>query len=298
MTHFKQSRNWAFTDFQLLDLENVYRTYKDVIRYMCWGKETCPKTQKVHYQGWIQLVNKKTLGGVKRLMGCNKIHLESCRGSEFQNDVYCKKENDFKTFGKFVCQGARTDLETIKKKIENGETMYSVAKDHFGQFVRYHSGFTKYAGLVAKQKTKLFRQVHVELIQGPTGTGKTRRAVARSKEYFKIQGDQLKWFDGYNGERTLVIDEYANDVKITKLLSLLDGYQLRLPVKGGFTYANWTKVIITTNLRQLHSQANEEHVKALNRRITKVIDLYKDKLPKCEKGNTNPFSLALGLDKN
>jgi len=266
---FKQARNWAFTDFQLLDLEKTYKNYEDIIRYICWGREVCPKTEKVHYQGWIQFVNKKTLGGVKRILGCNKVHLESCRGSEFDNDKYCKKDNDYKTFGKFTCQGSRSDLEAIKKKLDNCKSMYDVANGHFSQYVRYHSGFTKYAGLVAKEKTKGFRKVEVELISGPTGTGKTRTAVESSDDYFKIQGDQLQWFDGYNMEKTLIIDEYSNDVKITKLLSLLDGYQLRLPVKGGFTYANWTKVIITTNLEDLHLQANAEHLKALHRRITK-----------------------------
>jgi len=273
---FKQARNWAFTDFEILDYQEVYDKMKDIIRYICWGKEVCPKTQKIHYQGWIQFMNKKTLGGVKKILGSNKIHLESCRGNEFDNDKYCKKDNDFKTLGKFTCQGYRTDIEEIKRKLDSGKGMYEIANNHFSDFIRYHSGFTKYAGLVAKEKTKKFRKVEVELISGTTGMGKTRKAVEAGDDYFKIQGDQLQWFDGYNMEKTLIIDEYSNNVRITQLLSLLDGYQLRLPIKGGFTYANWTKVIITTNLRELHGMANKEHMKALNRRITKRTDLFVD----------------------
>jgi len=279
-TKFKQSRNWAFTDFELLDFKTIYNDYKDIIRYICWGKEKCPKTNKIHYQGWLQLINKKTLGGVKRLLGTKKIHLESCRGSEFDNNKYCKKDGVFKFKGKFICQGQRTDLEQIKKMIDENEPTIKIAQNYFSDFIRYHSGFNKYAELVAKEQTKKFRKVKCTLINGPTNTNKTRRATEYTNDYYKIQGDQLNWFDGYQGEKTLIIDEYANDVKITRLLALLDGYQLRLPIKGGFTYARWNKVIITSNLRLLHQQADIEHQKALKRRITKHINLFEE-LPRC-----------------
>ena len=40
----------------------------------------------------------------------------------------------------------------------------------------------------------------------------------------------------------------------------LDGYQLRLPIKGGHTYAYWNKVYITTNKpwENWHEHAFEE----------------------------------------
>jgi hypothetical protein len=89
---------------------------------------------------------------------------------------------------------------------------------------------------------------------------------------FKISGDALQWWDGYDGEKSILIDEYDNQIPITRLLNLLDGYHLRLPVKGGFTYAAWTKVIITTNLNplELHPNAKQQHRAALHRRINRT----------------------------
>ncbi len=84
---YKQSRNWCFTDFDLLDLSEIYNTHIDIIRYICWGKEICPKTKKKHNQGWVQFLNKKTMGGVKRVFGTKKLCLFACKGSEFQNEV-------------------------------------------------------------------------------------------------------------------------------------------------------------------------------------------------------------------
>lgn len=264
-----QSRNWCFTDFEILNFEAIYNEYSDIIRYIGWGKETCPSTKKIHNQGWIQFINKKRIGGVKKILGSKQIHLETCRGSEEQNNIYCKKENNFKSFGKFIKMGERTDIEQIKKLIDEGNNLKKIADDHFGSYIRYHSGIQKYKELVDEENSKKFREIKTSIYWGSTGTGKTRTAMEEENIY-KITGDSLEWFDGYNGQKTLIIDEYSNQVKITKMLNLLDGYQLRLPIKGGFTYAKWTRVIITTNLgpSELHTHAMEEHRNAFNRRIT------------------------------
>lgn len=117
-----------------------------------------------------------------------------------------------------------------------------------------------------------WRNVNVELKYGLTGTGKTRDAMNTlyKNDTYKIQGHDIgTWWDGYEGQKCLVIDEYSNDMQIQHLLNLLDGYKVRLPVKGSFVYANWTCVIITTNLEldEIHPLAKQAHQDALWRRI-------------------------------
>ncbi len=274
---FVQSRNYCFTDFEMLDWQKIFAEYKDIIRAIGIGEEICPKTKKPHIQGHIQFVNKKTPGGVKRILNSKKIHLECCRGTQEQNEKYCSKEGKYIKFGLFIQQGQRTDFEDIKRMLDNGSTLMDIKNKYYTQFIRYHQGFIKHILLVAEQNSKKFRKLEVELVCGPTNTGKTRKAVEENPDAYKICGADLKWFDGYNGG-DLIIDEYSNDVKITKLLNLLDGYQLRLDVKGSFVYANWKKVVITTNLHpdQIHEQANPNHRDALFRRITKITNLYEE----------------------
>ncbi len=266
-----RSRNFCFTDFAMSQLGDLYWANRHIIRYIGWGVEVCPSTKKVHSQGWLQMTNPKDVTVIRKLLG-GKCHVERCLGTEFDNDKYCKKGGKWYSHGEFKSQGYRSDLEDIKKTIDEGGSLKTVADDHFGDYIRYHSGIKKYQEMVQKEVTKTFRKVNTTIHFGATGTGKTRTAVASTDDHFMIRGDDLQWFDGYDGEGTLIIDEYSNQVPITRMLSLLDGYQLRLPVKGGFTYANWTRVYITTNLDCLHMNAKLEHREAFERRVTDVIE--------------------------
>jgi hypothetical protein len=84
-----------------------------------------------HIQGYIELVNKKTMGGVKRLPGLKRAHLEVSKGTAEQNTEYCSKEDNTKVFGEPRRQGARNDLEAVKKDIDDGLTMDEIMDKHF-----------------------------------------------------------------------------------------------------------------------------------------------------------------------
>ena len=289
-------RNWCFTDFDLLEWGEIYARHKTKIRYMGVGIEICPDTGKKHVQGMVQFNSVRRMGGIKFLFGSKKIHLEPMKGTCAQNEVYCSKGGMYTEWGKYTQQGARSDLDAIKVILDNNGTMKSVAESHFGDFCRYNRGFAKYKELVLKGDTVKWRTVEVIWISGPTGSGKTRMACAAP--CFMIAASQMGWWDGYEGEKTLCIDEYANDGKITHMLSLLDGYQKRLPIKGGFTYANWDKVYVTTNLRwaEVHPRANPSHVAALERRITKKISFWPDEGVCHEVGGNTMPPLAVILE--
>ena len=55
------------------------------------------------------------------------------------------------------------------------------------------------------------------------------------------------WFDGYNGDKTLLLDELRGNIKLSYLLQILDPYPLKVEVKGGTVNAEWDRVFITTN---------------------------------------------------
>lgn len=267
-----QSRNWCFTDFKLNDWKSLDM---EKIRYICVGEETCPDTKRVHLQGWIQFYNKRTLGGVQRLTFKGP-HFESCKGSEYDNEKYCTKDGKYWSKGNFITQGNRTDLTKFKEILEDGGSLADLMDKDLNLYCRYRNGLRDYAAVCAKRQRRKYRgSLKVKVLSGPTGVGKTSRII-NDPEVFPINGDQLKWFDGYEGEKKLLIDEYDNNVSAVQLIKLLDGNTQRLDCKGTFTYAAWDTVYITTNLRkeQFHRHAKKAHRDAIFRRVTQWIDLW------------------------
>jgi len=248
------------------------------ITYGCIGKEV-GESGTPHLQGYIQFKRravKKTTDELEKALG-KRPHCEVAKGTSEQAATYCKKDGDFTEWGTVSYSGKRMDLETAFDDARSDMRMLDVAEKHKSTYIRYHRGIEKVREMHNKDKAADWRDVEVIVMTGPTGCGKTRSAMAGHEgPVYKIQGDQLQWWDGYEGEKTVVIDEYSNDVKITTLLSLCDGYKLRLPVKGGFTYARWTKLYITTNLQteELHDQAKPEHRAALMRRIKTIMSFW------------------------
>jgi len=274
----KRYRHWRWTEYDIKwDSEEFYNKYKDVVRYIGYGVESCPDTGRNHLQGWIQFYSSRSK---RQILAMRKwCWVGGNDGQEHHQETYCKKEgNNYVNHGRFAVQGARTDLENAMKDIREGMRELDRMNEQPMTYARYGRFMDKYAAAIERDKAQKewHREVEVELVSGPTDKGKTYNAMKNNKDAFKIQGGELQWFDGYEGQKTLIIDEYSNDNKVTKMLSLLDRYALRLPVKGSFTYARWNKVVITTNLKihELHPECKVEHRKALMRRIKTITSLW------------------------
>lgn len=264
-------RNYCLTFYTEPKIE-----HKEGIRYFIAGKEICPSTGKLHWQAYIELYNSQRWNWIKKAFNDRTIHIEGRLGTREQARDYCKKDKQYYEWGRWISgQGHRSDLETIATSLVNGEaTIEEIMEQAPSTYVQYRNGLKDLAALGTKKKTSEFRELEVILLTGPTGCGKTRTAMKEAQ--YRIQGTQLEWWQDYSGEDIICIDEYNNDVNITEMINLLDGYQLRLNVKGSHTYANWTKVFITTNLKidEIHSNAKPAHRAALFRRITTIKEFW------------------------
>lgn len=256
----KKSPNWdkgvafVFTDFLKKNIETgyakVFQEYKDEIRGIAWGRETCPTTGKEHNQGFVQFFKQSRGKRLQRLLGSN-VHFGKMRGSVKDNETYCSKENVYTKLGAFVSRGYRSDLHNIKDDLKNGATLYEVMDNYTGDFVRYSNGITKMKELIDEKKSQEFRRLEVTSLTGEAGSGKTREVYERHgyANVFKIDGsaDERFMFNGYDGQDVLLIDDFNGWIKYSYLLNVLDGYPLPLNVKNGRTFARWTKVYITSN---------------------------------------------------
>lgn len=264
-----RNRAWCFTSFQ--DTEPTFNTEK--MKYLVYGKEICPETKKEHWQGYVEWINPQSMVGCKKILG--EVHLETRQGTAKQASDYCKKDTKYKEFGAISQQGKRNDLNMVAETVRNGGRIADIAVEHPEQFIKYNKGIRDYINVLDAQK-KSQRDVEVIVLVGPTGCGKTRYAYENFGEdmYDLVCTGGKTWFDGYNGEKTLLLDEFGKDaVNYEFLLRLLDRYPMRIEVKGGFIYAQWTRVIITSNL-YINTWYPNRDIAALHRRISKSADFY------------------------
>ena len=208
-----KARKWVFdifymkkdefgkdTDIPIIEINwtDVYNKYKDIIRYLIVQKEVGDKNNRLHWQGYIQLYNQCRTRKIQSLTTDLKIKhfCEPARGSAQQNRDYCTKirtsKNEIYEFGKAVSQGHRSDLEDIKKCLDDGGTLHDVANNHFGDFIRYHNGFRAYKAIVDRKNRQKRRTIEVELRYGDTGTGKTQGVLDK-------YGDENVFIIDFNG---------------------------------------------------------------------------------------------------
>lgn len=182
-------------------------------------------------------------------------------------------------FGEKPEQGRRTDLELIAKKISNDKaSMELIAEDHPVEFIRYHKG------LQALRHVTVLRDrprgiLEVFWIYGKAGTGKSKMAYEWD-EYPPYIKDSSKWWDGYNGEERVIIDDLdASKYNYRDLLRLLDKwYPYSGEVKGGYIKIAATMIFITCEHPPNEIWSNNELVQ-VERRIDHLIEKCKMEAP-------------------
>lgn len=281
-TKYPKGTSWIFTLFKMdTNIKQVYENNKDKIRYIIANPEKCPKTEKLHFNGFIQLFGQQRRSFIQKIFN-TKCFCKVANGGLIANQEYCSKiktqVGDTLEFGNPIFEAKRCDINNVKQMINNNYSMKDVADKHFNLYIRYHKGFEKYQELsLMEQGQKRRTDLKVILIHGSTGIGKTRYVMDKhgDENIFIIDFvNNKEWWNGYRGQKIILFDDYNNNLSIERFLRLTDIYKCRLPTKGGFVWALWDFVYITTNLdkNELHPDICKKHKIALNRRITEVID--------------------------
>jgi len=257
MPTFRQ-RDWCFTDQSLVEAP-VLKNHLEDIKYLVYQHEIGNETKKEHIQGYVYFKQPVSMAKLKKIMPT--AHLTACDGTPRDNYNYCTKEDTrvpdtLYVYGDIatISQGQRTDLEDIKDMIIQDKTIEYIADTRFATWVTAHRAIDRYKQMKAKprhDKTKVI------WIYGPTGSGKTRRAWETYPDAYSYMGD--KWWDGYDGVRPVIIDEFdrTDIVKDPRyVLQLLDRYPMLVQIKGGTIQFNPSVIVITS---PYHPAQIEEH---------------------------------------
>lgn len=114
----------------------------------------------------------------------------------------------------------------------------------------------------------------VSVFWGKTGTGKSRRAWEEAGFSAYPKAPTSKFWDGYQGQQNVVIDEFRGIIEISHFLRWMDRYPLLVEVKGTSVVCCAEHIWITSNLspRQWYPALDDETFDALNRRFTEIVE--------------------------
>lgn len=284
------SRRWCITDNTIEENFNT-EDWKDKLpgscTYAIWQKEKA-ESGKIHIQAFLKLSKPMRIAGLKKVLG--NVHCEQTKGTDEQAANYCRKEETriegpFES-GELTRQGQRRDLEIVAEQLAKKRRLDDVALENPETYIKFHGGIKALAQVHAREGATKFRNVQVHVIYGKTGVGKTSSILKTEEDlkntYILEKFEQNLWFDGYQGQKQVIFDDFYGDIKPKVMLRLLDKYPVRLDVKNGFTYANWENVYITSNVhpKEWYSKGDvpEDVLEGIQRRISKIF--------LCEKGSS------------
>lgn len=267
----KPNRYYCFTinNYTATDIEQLTAFCGDCT-YLTYGYEKGTEQNTPHIQGYFELPKPQRFSYVKKRLP--RAHYEIRKGSRTQARDYCHKE-DPKPFEYGIWkpdkQGMRNDLTCVKRKIDEGASEEVIADEHFNTWCRNYRAFERYRNLRNKRKCTVKTVIW---LHGPTGSGKSKHAYSLAPDaYWKPP--ETKWFDGYTGESTVILDDFRYTwFSFSYLLRLLDRYPMSVENKGGSTpWIPHTIIVTCPNAPEDAYPYTGEDTGQLLRRITKVI---------------------------
>jgi hypothetical protein len=273
-------------DWCKLNVESM----REEVDYLVFQLEVTPETGREHIQGAICMKKKKratTLGGLMKVLPEG---FQVMRGKPKDSQKYCTKAETRKPGTEPFewgmppgGQGQRKDLECVADEIKKNGAR-SAADAFPTYYMRYHKGMHALDNHYKKRRieARVSRPVKVIVAWGESGAGKSWWAenFDQRTETYQVpipkQGDRLN-MDGYDGERTILIQDYRGEIDLGTFKRLLDIYNTQFNTKGDMIQANWNYVLITSNFHPNTWYTNDvdawgtEALSPIQRRIDEIV---------------------------
>lgn len=262
-----RARNFAITIWKPEEMSSFQKFVGERCNYWVYGREIAPSTGNVHIQAYMQFSNPQRFSTLKKIIPT--AHLEESQAQNARAAAgYCKKgsceqrpEGGWGEFfdsphptwegeegGTLKQQGKRTDLQQLAQQVLSGETTVNdIAREQPNSFHVYGRTLERLQDL-HDRKRKRDWQTQGYWIHGPTGTGKTRaiQETFGSNVYWHEMDDK-GWWDAYNGEEVVALDDFRGEISFGKLLRLADRYPCTVPRRGRQPLPFLAKVLVVTS---------------------------------------------------
>jgi len=263
----------SFTSYH----ENEPHYDADKMKYLIFGAEICPKTQRKHWQGAVYFYDKISIKMAQKYLKCEGTHMENImKTTQDECTEYCKKDGNFKEFGSMPKQGRRTDLEAMVEDIKGGEHTDDIALNNPMMYHQYGRTLHKVEDIMMRKK---WRKEMTKGIwyYGKTGVGKSDKAYEGydPDQCYNWPNDK-GWCDAYKQQDIVIINDFRGEIPYNTLLQLVDKHPYEVSRRGKEPLPFISKmVIITSSLHPelIYKNRNvEDSMEQFYRRF-KVIEL-------------------------
>lgn len=247
---------------------NGYTRPNELPRNCVWlrgQQERGNNTEYEHWQLFAAFKSQVRLAAVKSIFG-QQCHAEPSRSEAAEQYVFKAdtriEGTQFELGSKPFKRNSATDWAAVKSSACAGRL--DDIPDQI--FVTHYSSLRRIAVDYAKP---LAMEREVTVYWGPTGVGKSRRAWEEAGIDAYPKDPLSKFWDGYNGHKNVVIDEFRGTVSISHVLRWFDRYPVLVEVKGSSAVFKAERIWITSNLHpnEWYPDLDQSTKEALLRRL-------------------------------
>lgn len=234
-------------------------------QYIVGQLESGANTGYLHWQVLVAFKKKTGIAGIKTIFG------DSCHGELSRSDAartYVQKEDTrvegtgFEFGAKPFQRNSRVEWESVWSAAQSGDLAAIPANVRVVNYRTIRAIASDYSRAIGMERT-------CYVFWGKTGTGKSRRAWDEGGLDAYCKDPRTKFWDGYQVEKFVVIDEFRGGIDISHLLRWLDRYPVRVEIKGASRPLLAEKIWITSNIcpEQWYPLVDQETMAALMRRL-------------------------------
>lgn len=275
-----EAKHWVFT----WNDKNDELTHEDIIKhlspaceYMVFQQEEGAEKTK-HYQGYCEFRKPVRLTAIAKLTAPFKPHWEKRKGTREQARDYASKD-ETRIAGPWEAGSApwrvdtrkdRNEMAEMVEMIKTGKSDADLLEAFPATTFKYVNNLQKVRHILKPQRTT---ELEVVLLVGPPGVGKTRHFWDNFPNGWAVPVGKDLWFTGYQGEKEVLIDDFAGNIGLTQLLQILDRYPVSLPSKGSHVWWCPDMIVITSNVHPCNwydYTTRTSSYEALERRIKHV----------------------------
>lgn len=291
----EQSRYWVFTSYR----RDPPAWNPAEFQYLAYQQEE-GDGGRLHWQGCLVLPGYgQRRARVVDLLG-GGVHVEKRNKASTVEDMksYVSKERTsvpgtFREFGDIharsglpgAAEAKDSDYNAAIEMIKNGRKMSEIAIEYPRVLFKYEKNLKALQYHLMNAGTSKDTEKKVYVYWGAAGAGKTVEAKRFIDRHYTGDAYWLKcsktnvWWDGYEGHKCIVIDDFEGQMSIDNMLHLLDYQAGRYvwQVKGGHIKLYHETVIITSNSHPVdwYPTEKEEKKRALLRRMTEITEFQK-----------------------